>query len=212
MPDNKQVLPVVIPSSLTVATIETLELPDNNDVAVVAIDLATAPVGSNAIFDVQVASTSLFGGLGTVRLGETAQGNDAAGLTTSSTTIVFTPSATGNAPVQGQVLTIDSEQVVATNVTGSYLTEGGLPEYTLTVTRAANGSTAATHAAGATVSATPPTVVAGATASVGVYAPAITEGPGMNAPAGSALALLCTQKGSATAGGGGTATIELVQR
>lgn len=212
MPDNPTALPVVLPATLTVTTIESIELPENADLDQVTVSLTNAPAGSSAIFDVLDNGTSMFAtALGTIRTGETAQGNDSGSpMSTSSTTIVLTPGPSGLAPRKNQVVTVDSEDMQCVDVEGSYQTEGGAPEYTLTVTRGFNGTTAATHAVGTSVYPALPKVTAGATASAGVYVPAFQSSPEI--ATGSVVAVKCTQIGSTTAGGGGTVTLELAER
>lgn len=212
MPETPTALPLTLPATLTVAAVESFNLPENADLVAVAVELSTAPVGSAAVFDVLDGGTSLFAtALGVVRVGETAQGNDSGTpLSTTSTTVVIDPSGSELAIKNGLVITIDSEDMLVTASGGSYETEQGAPEYQVTVTRAVNGTTATTHNVGASVYPAKPKVAAGSTASAGVYAPAGTVLPSISY--GSNLSLTCTQIGSTTAGGGGTATLEIAER
>jgi hypothetical protein len=199
MPDNLEVLTVALPSPLTVATIESLSLPENADIAAVTVGpLTTAPVGSAAVFDVLDGGTSL-------------SGSAAPSLTTTSTTLVIDASNVGLPPKKGQVLTIDSEDVVVTSEGGSPLTTGGGPSFQVTITRAANGTTAATHAAGVSVFPAKPKVAAGTTSSAGIYA-ASPKGNTPEVVGGDSVAVSCLVVGSTTAGGGGQLVLELAQR
>jgi hypothetical protein len=213
MPDNLEVLTVALPSPLTVATIESLSLPENADIAAVTVGpLTTAPVGSAAVFDVLDGGVSLFAtAMGVVHNPANTAGSAAPSLTTSSTTLVIDASNVGLPPKKGQVLTIDSEDVVVTSEGGSPLTTGGGPSFQVTITRAANGTTAATHAAGVSVFPAKPKVAAGTTSSAGIYA-ASPKGNTPEVVGGDSVAVSCLVVGSTTAGGGGQLVLELAQR
>jgi hypothetical protein len=214
--DDIQLLDVACPATLTVATISAVDLPENAEVAAVTVDLATAPAGSSAIFDVLDGATSIFAGqAGTIRKGTNAQGGSSGtDVAATDTAFTVTPNANGFALESGQVVTIGTEDILLGTVSGSPLTEGANPEYAVSgCTRGVNGTTAAIHTAGTAIFPAKPKVVAGSKTTSGKYVP--TPPASRNIPpetAGDSLSVTCTQIGSGTAGGGGSVALELVQR
>lgn len=212
--DDIQLLPVALPAALTVGVVEAINLPENAEVAAVTVDLVTAPAGSNAAFDVLDNGTSVFAGqIGTLRVPQTAQSSAGGAVAAGDTALILTPSAAGFQPEKDQVLTIGTEDIHVTDVSGSPLTTGAAPEYQITVARAFNGTAAAGYAGGTAVLPAKPKVVAGATKSAGRYVP--SPPASRNVPpqsAGDVLSVSVTAVGSGTAGGGGSVSLETVQR
>jgi hypothetical protein len=127
--------------------------------------LSTAATSSAVALDVLKNGTSVFGtntALGTVFQGTTAQGSTGGITSTSQTSFDFAPAGK---PIEANtVITIDSEQMIVTKVDGSATqSPTGVGVQKLTVTRAAFGTTAATHTAGTTVYPTKPTIANGGT-------------------------------------------------
>lgn len=204
MPDSLSTIDLTIAGALTTASVSKLEeVPFACDLANVEATIGTAPTGSALIYDILKNGASLFG---------TAVATIApkSGIDTAATSVQL--EVVGNASVdfkQGAYLKLESEYVLINQVTGSPKVDGNAPVYTVSVTRAQLGSTAAAHAAG--VSAYPAAViVAGASKSVTVANPA--EGNTPTFTQGDTAQLAITQVGSTVAGSDITATLLVSQR
>lgn len=125
---------------------------------------STAATSSAVAPDIQKNGASIFTTVvGNVFQGQTAQGS--AGGITSTTATQFDVSPTGKAIEQNSLITIDSEVMLVTKVDGSPTqSPGGTGVQRLTVTRAQQGTAAATHAANAPVTLAKPQIPNGGTA------------------------------------------------
>lgn len=204
MPDTTSELVLNIPGALTTSSTTQREVTESADITDVVAVVGTAPTGADLLFDILKNGTSIFGAFGTVA----ARSAIGAADTTISVEIA------GDAPEDirnGQTLLIDSEQMtVNAPVSGSSKTDAQHPVYTVSVTRGVNGTSAATHNAGATVYPAKPRVPAGQTKA------ALTEnGPLSVTPTvqtGDVLSVTVQQVGSTVAGSDLAVTLELDQR
>jgi hypothetical protein len=204
MPDTSSELTLSIPGALTLASTAEREVTEAADVTDVVAVVGVAPTGADLLLDVLKNGTTIFGAFGTIA----SKSAVAAGDTT------FYVEMAGNAAEdirQGQMLLIDTEQVlVSGQVGGSSKVDAANPVYAVPVTRAQNGTAAAAHAAGATVSPAKPRIPAGQTKS------ALTEnGPLGVTPtlaSGDVVSVAVTQIGSTVAGSNLDVTVELSQR
>lgn len=208
MPDTRESVEVFSAGAATVATLaERVDMPFNGDIANVTLDVGTAPTGANLQYDVLDGGTSIF---------SAATGTLINAVGTGDTTLVISQASGMSLPRQNQILLIGSEMVQVTDPpAGNQGQTQGNPEYTLTVTRAYGGTSAATHAAGAAVSPAKPQVVAAATnTGTAVFAPSKGAGGAGTPPisAGDVITFQCLQIGSTVAGSDVTITLELIPR
>jgi len=142
---------------------ESVEAPFDAEVANVTLELGTA-ADADVIVDVLVNGDSIFGlTLGTVAGPSTAQAGEA-GWDSDDTELLFEPAEDG-AVQAGMTLLVESEEIVVTDVTGSPFVDNATSLQKLTVTRAANGTSAAAHDGGTVVTSALPRIVTGDTAS-----------------------------------------------
>lgn len=137
----------------------------NGEIEGIEAVLGTAPATAAVQIDITKNGTSLFTSnvLGTVASGSTAQGTT--GNVNTTQTYVDVQLGAGKDIAVGSVILIDSEQMLVTAAGGSPAVGGtGLGNVArLTVTRAQNSTSAASHNAGANVTFAPPTIAVGAT-------------------------------------------------
>lgn len=141
-----------------------IEAPFDADVSDVLVTLSTA-ADAEVVADVLVNGTSVFATpLGTVATTADAQTGGTGGMGTTDATFLF-DATDGSRQVQnGEVLLIGTEKLLVTGVTGSsqVSSTGSHGLYTISVTRAYDGTTAATHAKGTNVLPAKPFVPTGA--------------------------------------------------
>lgn len=125
---------------------------------------STAATSSTVAPDVQKNGVSIFATVvANVFQGQTAQGSSG-GITSTSAT-QFDALPVGKPIEANSLITIDSEVMLVTAVAGSPTqSPGGVGVQRLTVTRGAQGSTPATHAANAAISMAKPQIANGGTA------------------------------------------------
>lgn len=125
---------------------------------------STAATSTTVAPDVQKNGVSIFGTvIGNVFQGQTAQGSAGGITSTTSTAFDFLPS--GKPVEANSLITIDTEVMLVTGVAGSPTqSPGGVGVQRLTVTRGAQGTTAATHASNAQVTLAKPQIASGGTA------------------------------------------------
>lgn len=185
MPESDYQIEAQTAGASAAATIYTDELAE--PIEINAVSVTSTAATSNAIApDVQIGGVSIFGvSLGTVFQGSTAQATTGGITTTNQTTFDFQPS--GKPIEQNSVILIDSEAMTVTGIAGSPTqAPTGIGVQRLTVTRGTNGTTAATHLAGAAVSAVKPTIASGGTATPAGYQLPVP----VPVPAGSVLTII----------------------
>lgn len=203
MPDTSSELSLTVPGTLSTASTAQREVTEAADITDVVAVVGTAPTGADLLLDILKNGTTIFGPFGTIAAKSPVGVAD---------TTIYVEIA-GNAAEDirnGQTLLVESEQMTVTGITGSSKVDAASPVYALTVTRAANGTSAATHAAGVNVSPAKPRIAAGATKS------ALTEngplGVTPSVTAGDVISVTVPQVGSTVAGADLAVTVELSQR
>lgn len=203
-------------STPTVAALgQSVEAPFNADITDVTVTSSVAPTGSDLIVDILVNGTSVFAAaLGTVGETANAQTGGSGGINSSVTTMLFDPTGGQNNVQVGQVLLIGTEKVLVTSVTGSsQVDQGGATGLmSLGITRGYDSTTAAVHAAGASVFPAKPFIPISGTSSAAEDQPyaGVISVPPINK--GDIITAAITQIGSGTAGGLTSATVTLVER
>jgi hypothetical protein len=217
MPDDIQLLTINAPGALTVGVLpNSIEVPANGEIGDVVLTVGTAPVGASLIVDVLQNGTSVFAGnFGTVfGKGATSQNAPGQGVLAADQQInVQAPAKTPPSIEVGQTLQLEAEQVTVTAVQASSAAGGGNnPVQVLTVTRGANGTTAANHAVGTPVTPAKPFIPAGSTksAAVEMSSPAAAGVPSVSQ--GDVLTASVLQVGSTTAGSNLDVEIQLLAR
>lgn len=206
MPDTLAPILLNIAGALTTSSVAVPEeVSYSADITDVVAVVGTAPTGADLVFDVLKNGTSIFASaLGTVAVRSP--------IGTTDTTIWF--EVAGNAALDitvGAVLLIDSEKfLVSGQVSGSSRVDGATPVYNVPVTRAYDGTTAATHTAGTSVFAAKPFIAAGATKSSLAENGVLGATPSL-AP-GDVLTATVSQVGSSVAGSNLSINVELDQR
>lgn len=210
------------------------EMPFAGELNTVSLTIATGPVGSDAIVDVQksvdggttwvsvfaTALAQVYGSYNVQSPGSATQSIDA-----SSTGLVVVPIAPTADPAAGQsqynesspaveaggYIIVGTEWMKVTAQAGSPLGSSGIGNQLLTVTRGAFGTTAAVHNGGVDVLPGKPRIVAVASG------PAVSSVQWQPSPAsvrfnaGDLYRLLPTQVGSTTAGTGLGALLHLIK-
>lgn len=200
MPDSDGELLTIYKAGAQTAAVlpEKAEIPFNGEIADVTLTVGTAPAGSDMIVDVLVEGTSIFGAeVGTVFGAKTAQGAGA-GWDASSTTLLFKPDFDGGVQ-SGMTLKCGSEELTVSAVAASSQVDNATGILSLTVVRGANGTTAATHAQGTTVTTGLPRIPAGAVKSSSENRAALNPGA-IQVTKGQVVSAQVTQIGSGTAG------------
>lgn len=204
MPETPSELALNVAGALTTSSTAQREVTAPADITDVVAVVGTAPTGADLLFDVLKNGTTIFQPFGTLA--------PKSNVGTGDTTIYVEMANAGPQDIrQGQTLLIDSEQMtVSGQVQGSSKVDAANPVYAVPVTRAANGTTAATHNAGANVSPAKGRIPAGATQSATIENP-----PYGNAAAlqpGDVVRVNVTQVGSTVAGSDLSVTVELSPR
>jgi hypothetical protein len=219
MPDFGEVVLTFGPSAspATVAALgDPIEAPFDADVSNITMTAGGAPAGSAAVGDFKVAGVSVFAAqLGEVGEVADAQTGGSGGMAIGDLSFYFDPNDGQNDLIVGQTLLIGTENLVVTSVAGSSeVDEGGAAGLMkIGVTRAANGTAAAAHAAGAAVLPAPPSIAAGATSSATEDQP--SEGVVANLPPiskGQLLSAALTAVGSGSAGNAVQMEVTLTER
>lgn len=185
----------------------------NADVVNVFITAGTAPTGSSLIVDILNSGTSIWAtAIGTVGAYGTAQSTSGgvSNFTSSSTSLIFVPNDDQGPGLKvGQYITIGTEQLLVSAVTGSSEVIGAVGEYIVTVVRAQNGTSAAAAAYGVSVYQTKPFLPVSALSEV---VPVVAPYVAPNTPpllAGSILTATVLQVGSTVAGSNVQVEVEL---
>lgn len=208
MPDNVSLLELQIPSG-TSGTV-TAEVPYACDIADITLTTPANVATTAVTTDIQKNGTTILPVVvGTVAaLGKTAAGAGA-GISASATTLYLEFTGNGQPDVQnGAVLVIGTENLTVTGqVGGSSQVDGPQPVYAVPVTRGANSTTPAVHAAGVAISLLPPSIAIGAKESSLSFNPPYGPTPLLNE--GDTITIVTTGPGVAQVVG---VSIELVQR
>lgn len=200
----------------TVAALgDAFEVPFNADITDVVLTAGTAPTGADLVVDIFANGTSVFAtALGVVGATANAQTGSTGGIALGDATFLF-DATDGSREVQaGEVILIDTEKMLVTDVKGSSQVSqsGARGLYTVSVTRAYDGTSAAVHAAGASVFPAKPFIPAGATASGAEDQPYVAISGLPPIAKGAILTAAITQVGSSVAGANVQAEVVLTQR
>lgn len=206
MPETASELTLNVAGTLSTSSTAQREVTMDADITDVVATVGTAPTGADLLLDITKNGTSIFSQFGTIAPGSA--------MSTTDTTLYMEFTGNGQPDIrQGQTLLIQSEQVtVSGQPQGSSKVDAANAVYAIPVTRAANGTAAATHAAGVAVAPAKPRIPATQTKSATIENPPYaTSGSGTVVP-GDVLAVTVTQVGSTVAGADLAVTIELSPR
>lgn len=177
MPESRNSFKLEAAGALSTGVKDRWEATFNGEIVGIGAVVGTAPTGGPLVLNLLKNGSALYPfQVGTIAGSATAQastGNVDASQTTLDITLVSQSGFPVGVGIEaGSTLVVDSEQFVVSdadpNTPGNQNTEQGSPQgsgqavYRVTVTRGANGTTAATHNVGAAVSIAKPTIVAGA--------------------------------------------------
>lgn len=204
MPETASELTLNVAGTLTLSSTAQREVTMAADITDVVAVVGTAPTGADLLLDLLKNGTSVFSQFGTIAPGSAMGVGD--------TTLYMEFAGTGQPDIRpGQTLLIQSEQLtVSGQPQGSSKVDNANAVFAIPVTRAANGTTAATHAAGVAVSPAKPRIPAGTTKSATVENP--PYGNTAVLALGDVLTVTVTQIGSTVAGADLSVTIELSPR